>query len=114
MVTSPCLPVKRSLNIQWPQTTIGPTKAPYNHFPNAVSIIDGTEVFIQRPSNLSSQKSSYSDYNSHTTVKYLVSIDPFTGVFNFFSPGYSGNASDRFIVENCSILDCQARSTCFC
>ena len=91
--------------IQWPQTTIGPTKAPYNHFPNAVSIIDGTEVFIQRPSNLSTQKSSYSDYKSHTTVKYLVSIDSFTGVFNFVSPGYSGNASDRFIVENCSILD---------
>ena len=61
--------------------------------------------FIQRPSNSSTKKSSYSDYKNHTNVKYLVSIDSFTGVFNFISPGYSGNVSGRFIVENCSILD---------
>ena len=73
--------------------------------PNTVSIIDGTELFIQRPSNLSTQKSSYSKYKSHTTIKFLVSIDPFTGVFNFVSSGFSGNYSDRFVVENCGFLD---------
>ena len=71
--------------IIWPSTTIGP--------------------FIQRPSNLSTQKSSYSEYKSHTTVKFLVSIDPFTGVFNFVSTGFSGNSSDRFVVENSGFLD---------
>ena len=72
--------------------------------PNTVVIIDGTEIFIQRPSNLSTQKSSYSEYKGHTTIKYLVSIDPFTGVFNFVSQGFSGNSSDRFVVENSDFL----------
>ena len=61
--------------IQWPSTTIGPTSPPYDVLPNSIGIIDGTEVFIQRPSNLETQKPSYSDYKSHTTVKCLVAIN---------------------------------------
>jgi len=91
--------------IQWPSTTIGPTSPPYDVLPNSVGIIDGTEVFIQRTSNLETQKSSYSDYKSHTTVKYLVDIDTFTGVFTFVSPGFSGNCSDRLTVEHSGLLD---------
>ena len=88
--------------IKWPKTAIGPTDIPYNHMPNTVGIIDGTEIFIQRPSNLATQKSSYSDYKSRTTVKYLVA---FTGVFTFVSPGFSRNSSDRFVVESSSFFD---------
>ena len=51
--------------IKWPQTTIGPNHSPYNFLPNSVAMIDGTEIFIHRPSNLTTQKSSYSDYKSH-------------------------------------------------
>ena len=91
--------------IKWPQTTIGPTDPPYNLLPNAVAIIDGTEIFIQRPSNLTTQKSSYSDYKSHTTVKYLVAIDTFTGVFVFVSPGFSGSSSDRFTIQYSGFLN---------
>ena len=57
--------------------------------PNTVSIIDGNALFIQRSSNLSTQKSSYSEYKSHTTVKFLVSTDPFTGMLNFVSTRFS-------------------------
>ena len=99
------LKVQLNALIRWPQTTIGPTDPPYNLLPNAVAIIDGTEIFIQRPSNLATQKSSYSDYKSHTTVKYLVGIDTFTGVFVYVSPGFSGNSSDRFTVQQSGILD---------
>ena len=53
--------------IKWPKTTIGPTDAPYNHMPNTVGIIDGTEIFILCQSNLATQKSSCSDYKSHTS-----------------------------------------------
>ena len=60
---------------------------------------------VQRPSNLETQKLSYSDYKSHTTVKYLVAIDTFTGVFTFVSLGFSGNYSDRFTVEHSGLLD---------
>ena len=38
--------------IQWPQTTIGPTHSFYVHHPNTVGIIDGTEIFIEKISNL--------------------------------------------------------------
>ena len=91
--------------IQWPKTTTGLTVPPYDVLPNSVGIIDGTEIFIQRPSNLETQKSSYSDYKSHTTVKYLVATDTFTGVFTFVSPGFSGNCSDRYTVEHSGLLD---------
>ena len=101
----PMLKVQLKALIRWPQTTIGPTDSPYNLLPNAVAIIDGTEIFIQKPSNLATQKSSYSDYKSHTTVKYLVGIDTFTGVFIYVSPGFSGNSSDRFTIQNSGILD---------
>ena len=101
----PMLKVQLNALIRWPQTTIGPTDPPYDLLPNAVAIIDGTEIFIQRPSNLATQKSSYSDYKSHTTVKYLVGIDTFTGVFVYVSPGFSGNSSDRFTVQQSGILD---------
>jgi len=91
--------------IVWPQTNIGPATPPYNFLPNSVAIIDGTEIFIQRPSNLTTQKSSYSDYKSHTTVKYLVAIDTFTGVLIYVSNGFSGNASDRYTIEQSGILE---------
>lgn len=58
--------------IKWPQTTIGPKNPPYKFLPNSVAIIDSTEIFIQHPSNLTTQKSSYSDYKSHNIVKYLL------------------------------------------
>ena len=80
----PLLRAQLKALIRWPQSLIGPTEPPYNLLPNAVGIIDGTEIFIQRPSNLETQKSSFSDYKSHNTVKYLVGIDTFTGVFIFF------------------------------
>ena len=83
---------------------IGPSEAPYDILPNSVAIIDGTEIFIQQPSNLATQKSSYSDYKSHTTVKYLVGIDTFTGVFVFASARFSGNSSDRFTIQHSDIL----------
>lgn len=73
--------------IQWPKTTTGPTVPPHDVLPNSVGIIDGTidntEIFLATLR----LKSSYSDYESHTTVKYLVAIDTFTGVFTFVSPG---------------------------
>jgi len=101
----PLLRAQLKALIRWPQSLIGPTEPPYNLLPNAVGIIDGTEIFIQLPSNLETQKSSFSDYKSHNTVKYLVGIDTFTGFFIFSSPGFSGNSSDRFTIQHSWILD---------
>ena len=38
-------------------------------------------------------------------MKCLVAIDPFTRVFTFVSPGFSGNSIDGFVVESNSCLD---------
>ena len=54
----PMLKVQLKQLIRWPQTTIGPIDPPYNLLPNAVAIIDGTEIFIQKPSNLATLKAS--------------------------------------------------------
>ena len=73
--------------------------------PNAVDIIDRTEILIQRPSNLATQKSSCSEYKSDITVKYLVAIDTFTGVFVYVSSVFSGISCDRFTVQHNRILN---------
>ena len=56
-----------------------------------------TVPIIQRPSNNAKHK-------SQTTVKDLLSIDLFTGVFNFVSQEFSGNSSDQFVVESSNFL----------
>lgn len=54
---------------------------------------------------MTTQKSSFSDYKRHCTVKYLVAIDTFTGVFIYVSRGFSGSSSDRFTIQHSGILD---------
>ncbi|XP_062516382.1 uncharacterized protein LOC134191777 [Corticium candelabrum] len=89
--------------ISWP--TVGPCHGIFSNFPNTVAAMDCTQVFTERPYNLQSQKAMYSDYKSHTTIKYLGAVDIFTGAFVFLSGGQSGNASDRYMVETSGILD---------
>ncbi|XP_052681795.1 uncharacterized protein LOC128162588 [Crassostrea angulata] len=62
-------------------------------YPNTTSIIDCTEVFIQKPKNCSAQASTWSNYKSHNTLKALVAIQP-NGAFTFVSKFWSGNVSD--------------------
>ena len=48
----PLLSAQLKRIIKWSQATQGPIDVPYNFLPNAVAIIDGTEIFLQLPSNL--------------------------------------------------------------
>lgn len=73
-------------------------------YPRCVSIIDCFEIFIERPSSLDSRASTYSNYKSHNTAKYLISITP-QGFINFISLGWGGRTSDRHITENCGYLN---------
>lgn len=87
--------------IVWPERNIVKNCLPdcfQRTFPNCISIIDCFEIFIETPKNLLAKATTYSNYKSHNTVKYLISITP-QGVINFISVGWGGRASDRHITQ---------------
>jgi len=45
-------------------------------FPTTYAIIDGSEVFMETPSDLALQSSTWSQYKHHNTVKFLVACTP--------------------------------------
>jgi hypothetical protein len=67
-------------------------------------IIDCFEVFIERPSNLLARSQTWSNYKHNNTVKFLIGITP-QGSVSFLSAAYGGRASDKFITEDCGILN---------
>lgn len=60
--------------IQWPSQDHLVRFQPdaFKQFPRVCSIIDCTEIFIQKPSLAEAQALTYSTYKSHNTSKYLV------------------------------------------
>lgn len=57
------------------------------------AIIDGSELFIQTPSDLQLQSSTWSSYKHHNTAKFLIACTP-NGCICFISPLYVGSISD--------------------
>ena len=45
-------------------------------YPNTYAIIDGSEIFIETPSDLHIQSSTWSSYKHHNTAKFLVAVTP--------------------------------------
>ena len=62
-------------------------------FPTTFAIIDGAEVFMETPTDLHMQSSTWSSYKQHNTVKFLVAVTP-NGAVCFLSPVYVGSISD--------------------
>lgn len=75
----------------------------FKRFPKTTCIMDCAETIMQKPRNLKSRGESYSNYKSHNTVKYLVTIAP-SGLIMHISRAYGGRCSDKFIVQNCGVL----------
>ncbi|CAH3046558.1 unnamed protein product [Porites lobata] len=67
-------------------------------------IIDCFEVFINRPSNLLARGQTWSSYKHHNTVKVLIGITP-QGTISYVSQAWGGRTSDKFLTENCGILN---------
>ena len=65
---------------------------------NARAIIDCTEIFIERPGNLTARASTWSNYKHNNTLKYLVAISP-TGSISFISRAFGGRTSDKVVTQ---------------
>ena len=62
-------------------------------YPSTFAIIDGTEIFMETPSDLYMQSSTWSQYKHHNTMKFLVACTP-NGAISFVSPVFVGSISD--------------------
>ena len=62
-------------------------------YPSTYSIIDASELFIQTPSDLFLQSSTWSSYKHHNTAKFLIGCTP-NGAVSHVSELYVGSISD--------------------
>ena len=62
-------------------------------YPDTYAIIDGSEIFIETPSDLFMQSSTWSQYKHHNTAKFLVGCTP-NGAISFISAVFVGSISD--------------------
>ena len=72
--------------------------------PNTRAIIDRTELFCQKQSNLTIQWTLLSHYKHHITYKDLVQNSP-SGATAFLSELHDGSRSDVENVKRCGILN---------
>lgn len=93
--------------IRWPTTDevrITMPMAFRKFFWKCICIIDCTEVFIDRPSDLKVRAQTWSNYKQHNTVKFLIAVTP-QGTISYVSKAWGGRASDKYITEHCDILE---------
>ena len=72
-------------------------------FPMTYAIIDGSEIFIQTPSDLHLQSSTWSQYKHHNTAKFLIACTP-NGAISYISPVFVGSISDVELTRNSGFL----------
>ena len=66
-------------------------------------ILDATELFVEKPSDLSIQSVTWSSYKSHNTLKGLIGICPFGGI-TFVSDLWAGSISDVELTKRSGLL----------
>jgi len=95
----------------WPPRDIIESNMPCKFkkdFPNTMTIIDSTEIRLQKPSALKLQSQFWSEYKSSPTLKGLVAIDP-RGSLMFVSSLFTGSISDNQLVVDSGFLNLLAQ-----
>lgn len=93
--------------IQWPEKEevmkTMPLAFMHNFGRKVRVILDCFEVFSDRPSAFDTRAGTWSQYKHHNTIKFLIGICP-QGNIIFISKAYGGRSSDKFITEDCGVL----------
>ena len=67
-------------------------------FKRCAVIIDCSEVFMERPSDLLARTQVWSNYKHHSTLKFMIGITP-QGTISYVSSCVGGRMSDKEIVS---------------
>ena len=92
--------------IKWPTQELCHANMPQvfkDLYPRTRSIIDCSEIFIERPYSYQARAQTYSCYKKHNTVKFLISITP-CGAVSYLSKCWGGRATDKCITMHSDFL----------
>ena len=73
-------------------------------YPDTYAIINGSEIFIETPSDMFLPSSTWNQYKHDNTAKFLVACTP-NGAISFISLVYVGSISDVQLTRNCGFLE---------
>ena len=93
--------------IKWPDRETLRLTMPsslWKFFKKCAIIIDCSEVFIERPSDLLVRAQVWSNYKHHSTVKFLIGITP-QGTISFVFDCVGGRMSGKEITEQSGLID---------
>ena len=65
----------------------------HERYHTTYAIIDGSEIFLETPSDFHMQSSTWSSYRHHNTARFLITCTP-NGAVSFISPLLVGSISD--------------------